>query len=111
MVGLFTCALNYQSTAKHTENVKKYEGKSAKRELSLHSIFPKINIISSENQLVLDNHDHVPNQEQCQSEIFKYSLKRKAEDQTQLPSTQILRTEMDELSDGVFSQLYLTVII
>jgi len=52
----------------------------------------------------LDDHDHIPNQEQCQSKNFKYYLKRKAEDQPQLPPAQILRTEMAVLSDGVLSQ-------
>lgn len=48
----------------------------------------------------LDNHNHGPNQEECELEIFKYYLKRKAEGQPQ-----ILRTEMAGLSDGVLSQL------
>eukprot|EP00102_Acyrthosiphon_pisum_P019707 XP_016656917.1 PREDICTED: uncharacterized protein LOC107882696 [Acyrthosiphon pisum] len=56
-------------------------------------------------QSTLDDHDHVPNQEECEAEIIKYSLKRKAEDQPQLPPAQILRTEMAGLSDGVLSQL------
>ncbi|KAE9523275.1 hypothetical protein AGLY_016223 [Aphis glycines] len=56
-------------------------------------------------QSTLDDHAHVPNQEECEAEIIKYSLKRKAEDQPQLPPAQILRTEMAGLSDGVLSQL------
>lgn len=53
----------------------------------------------------MDDHDHVPYQEECETKIVKYSLKRKAENQPQLTTTQILRTEMTGLSDGVLSQL------
>lgn len=56
-------------------------------------------------QPTLEDHEHVPNQEECQAEIVKYSLKRKAEDQPQQPPAQILRTELAGLSDGVLSQL------
>lgn len=53
----------------------------------------------------LDDHDHVPNQEECETEIVKYSLKQKAENQPQLPTAQILRTKIAGLSDEVLSQL------
>lgn len=43
------------------------------------------NIFENKNYFVrestLDDHAHVPNQEECEAEIIKYSLKRKAEDQ------------------------------
>lgn len=54
---------------------------------------------------MLDNHNHGPNQEEYELEIFKYYLKQKAEDQSKIPPAQILRTEMAGLSDGVLSQL------
>jgi len=53
----------------------------------------------------LDDHDHVPNHEESDAEIVKYSLKRKVENQPQLSPDQILRKEMAGLSDGVLSQL------
>lgn len=69
-------------------------------------IITTFNISKNKNYFVrepaLDDHDHVPNQEQCESEIVRYSLKR---NQPQLPPAQILRTEMAGLSDGVLSQL------
>ncbi|KAE9531217.1 hypothetical protein AGLY_010423 [Aphis glycines] len=72
-------------------------------------IITTFNIFENKHYFVrepaLDDHDHVANQEKCQSEIVKYSLKRKAEDQPQLPPAQILRTEMAGLSDGILSQL------
>lgn len=72
-------------------------------------VITAFNIFENKNYFVrestLDDHDHVPNQEECEAEIIKYSLKRKAEDQPQLPPAQILRTEMAGLSDGVLSQL------
>jgi hypothetical protein len=49
MVVLFTYGLNYQSTAKHTGEVRKYVGISAERELLLRSIFLQIKIIPYEN--------------------------------------------------------------
>ncbi|KAL4091621.1 hypothetical protein QTP88_026280 [Uroleucon formosanum] len=49
----------------------------------------------------LDDHNHVSNQEDCELEMVQYSLKRKAEDQPNLPPAKISRTdEMAGLSDG-----------
>jgi len=86
-------------------------GKRAEHELLL----PTFNISENKNYLIreptLDDHDHVPNQEKCESEIVKYSLKRQAEDQPQ--TYHLLKYYVQRWLNYLtgFSAVYLTVII
>lgn len=86
-----------------------WECKKLRRKKCRSRIITGFDISENKNYFVreptLDNHNHGPNQEECELEIFKYYLKRKAKDQPQIPPAQILRTEMAGLSDGVLTQL------
>lgn len=98
MVVLFTCGLNYVSI------------RFSSRKECRKRIITAFDISENKNYFVqepmLNNYNHGPNQEECELEIFKYYLKRKAENQPQIPPAQlILRTEMAGLSDGVLSEL------
>ncbi|XP_043473262.1 uncharacterized protein LOC122505604 [Leptopilina heterotoma] len=51
------------------------------------------------------DHKHAPNREECEAEVVKARLKRRAEDHPEQPPAQILRSEFPQLSEGVISQL------
>jgi len=78
--------------ARHTGNVKNYVEECRSRIITAFDISENKTYFVREP--TLDNHNHGPNQEECELEIFKYYLKRKVEDQPLIASAQILRTEM-----------------
>ncbi|CAD7001080.1 unnamed protein product [Ceratitis capitata] len=51
-------------------------------------------------------HKHPPNRDECEAEVVKANLKRKAEDNPEQPPAQILRLELLQVSPNIFTQVF-----
>lgn len=53
----------------------------------------------------IDHHLHAPNQEECQAELLRIKIKRRAEEHPEEPPAAILRRELVQVPSGVLAQL------